>query len=56
MKYKVKINVRNKMFDINGKLVRTPVEFISSEKKIGYIKSKLRAEGILDYSIEEINS
>ena len=51
MKYKVVINTPSRMILINGKLSRTPLTAIIDEKQLLFVKTKITAEGILNYSI-----
>ena len=51
-KYLVKINTPNRMIELNGKVVRTPVEHVAREHEIDAIRTKLVFDS-LDFLIEE---
>jgi len=55
-KFKVHIgrNVTGVFETPDGKIVRTPVEFICLETSIPLVESRLRMRSITDFSIEEI--
>ena len=49
--YKVEIFTPGKIFDIKGKLIRSPVEFIVNENELSRIKMEIEIQGILKYKI-----
>lgn len=57
MKYSVKIKDPNKMFIINNKQVRSPLECVTNEDGLLLIKSRIKFYGISEskYEIEQID-
>ncbi|MCK5616086.1 hypothetical protein KAR91_80225 [Candidatus Pacearchaeota archaeon] len=53
--FKVYIGTPNRMIDINGRLVRSPVEWIVEESKIQQIQMKIDSEAINNFSITEVD-
>ena len=51
IEYKVEIFTPGKIFDIKGKLIRSPVEFIVNENELSRIKMEIEIQGILKYKI-----
>ena len=49
--YKVEIFTPGKMFEIKGKLIRSPVHFIINETQLTKIKMEIELQGILEYKI-----
>jgi len=50
--YDVEIKTPNKMFNVKGKMARSPVKFTIEEKHIKRIKMEVEIQGILDYTIK----
>lgn len=55
-KYKVNINDPGRLIFFRNREVRTPVEVEVLESELDYIKLKIRANGIVDYSISLVNN
>ena len=53
--YKIKINSKNKMIPIKGRLIRSPVEFEIPESQLSYYKTLIQARRIDDYTIKEFD-
>lgn len=59
MKYKLRVNTKNKTFVVKGRPIRTPLTIENlNEKELNFYLSKIRLEGILDkdYIIEEMTT
>ncbi len=52
-KYKVTIKTPNRMFSVNGILVRTPAQWTANESELGNIKLKIESDAIDNYTIED---
>jgi len=52
-RYKVSVKTPNRFLSIRGKLVRTPTDFISTEKELKTLKTKFQSDGITKFSVEE---
>ena len=50
--YKIRINTKNRMINVNGRMVRSPVEFGIQKIKLNFYKNMFRSLSITDYSIE----
>lgn len=49
----VKINTPNRMIEVRGVVVRTPVEIVTKTKEeLERLQTKINSEGITDYSIK----
>ncbi len=55
-KYKVNLNDPGRLIFLKNREVRTPVEVEVRESELDYIKLKIRAHGIIDYSISSVNN
>lgn len=54
--YNVEVFTPNKMFNIKGKLVRSPVKFIVDEDELVKIKMQIEIQGVLNYDINPQNA
>ena len=52
-RYKVSVKTPNRFLNVKGKLVRTPTDFISTEKELKTLKTKFQSDGITQFSVEE---
>lgn len=53
-KFKVIIRTPNSFFVVNRVVARSPLTFIVNEGDLNAIRTKIKYEGISDYSIEEL--
>jgi len=47
--YKISVKTPNRFLNIKRKLVRTPTNFISTEKELKTLKAKFQSDGITQY-------
>lgn len=54
-RYKVSVKTPNRFLNIKSKVVRTPTDFIITEGEIKKVETKLKSDGITNYSIDLIS-
>ena len=55
-RYNIKIETKNKMIPIKGRLVRSPVEFSIPDSNLSYYKTLIKKLGINEYTIMDFKN